>query len=195
MSAADRLSKAKRSIEAFLNQLNPEDTFWIQEFNSNTSPYSSETLQATPGNIANAITWVQNLQANGGTALAEATLNSVNRPLDTERANIAFIISDGEPTSGETSWEVIQENTLLSNEREDGLGQKWAVFNVGIGNGAAISEISKLSVQNQGVAVQIFDDENVEEKLESFFNEYATPIIWNQKIEYDGVDEFDCSCK
>ena len=195
MSISNRMGKARDAVVAFLNQLDPEDTFWLQEFNSQTYVYQSEAQAASPGNIANAIRWVRSLNAGGGTALASATLNSVNRPLDAERANIAFVISDGEPTSGETRWEVIQADTLRANVRDDGHGQKWAVFNIGIGNGAPFNEISKLSVQNQGVAVQIFDNENVVGVLGNFFNEYAMPIIWNQKFEYTGVDQFDCSCK
>ena len=195
MSIANRMAKARNSVISFLNQLDPEDTFWLQEFNSYTSFYMPEAQLASPGNIANAIRWVRSLNAGGGTALASATLNSVNRPLDAERANIAFVISDGEPTSGETRWNVIQANTLAANVRPDGHGQKWAVFNIGIGNGAPINEITKLSIQNQGVAVQIFDNENVEGILGNFFEEYAMPIIWNQKFEYTGVDQFDCSCK
>merc|ERR1712157_183342 len=171
----------------------PHDTFWIQEFNSYLNDYQSEPLDATPGNIARAKQWVSGLNAGGGTALAQATLVSVNRPVDTERANIAFIVSDGAPTVGETNWDIIQEDTLVANERDDGLGQKWAVFNIGVGSGAPISEITKLSTQNMGLARQIFDHENVVALFAGFMEEYATPLIWNQKFQYNNVDNFDCS--
>merc|ERR1712003_458849 len=137
--------------------------------------------------------WVSGLNAGGGTALAQATLVSVNRPVDTERANIAFIVSDGAPTVGQTNWDIIQEDTLVANERSDGLGQKWAVFNIGVGSGAPISEITKLSTQNMGLARQIFDHENVVALFAGFMEEYATPLIWNQKFQYNNVDNFDCS--
>ena len=195
MSVQGRMRKAREAVKEFLDQLGPEDTFWLQEFNSYTTAYKSETQAATPGNIALAKEWVSNLNAGGGTALSEATLNSINRDLDDQRANIAFIISDGEPTSGETNWAVIQANALAANERDDGLGQKWAVFNIGIGSNAPYNEISKLSTQNMGVGIQIFDNEAVTDVLTGFFSEYATPLIWNQKFQYSGVSQFDCSCK
>ena len=195
MSYMDRMRKAREAVNTFLDQLVPHDTFWIQEFNSYLNDYQSEPLDATPGNIARAKQWVSGLNAGGGTALAQATLVSVNRPIDTERANIAFIVSDGAPTVGETNWGIIQEDTLVANERDDGLGQKWAVFNIGVGSGAPISEITKLSTQNMGLARQIFDHENVVALFAGFMEEYATPLIWNQKFQYNNVDNFDCSCK
>ena len=139
---------------------------------------------------------MRGLNAGGGTNLGEATFTSVDRPLDLERANIAFIISDGEPTSGAyTDWDDIQAITLTKNVRADGAGQKWAVFNIGVGDGAPITEITKLSVQNMGLARQLFDNEDVVAELTGFFDEYASPLIWNQQFQYSGVEEFDCSCK
>merc|ERR1712003_360120 len=88
---------------------------------------------------------------------------------------------------------IIQEQTLVANERPDGLGQKWAVFNIGVGDGAPIAEITKLSTQSMGIARQIFDNEDVVALFTGFMEEYATPLIWNQKIQYQGVDNFDCS--
>lgn len=193
MSYANRMSKARTAVNQFLDQLEAHDTFWLQEFNSYLHTYRSEALAATPGNIATAKQWVSGLNAGGGTALAAATLTSVNRPLDAERANIAFIVSDGQPTVGESNWANIQANTLAANERADGLGQKWAVFNIGVGDGAPITEITKLSTQNMGLARQIFDNDDVVALFAGFMGEYATPLIWNQKFQYDGVSNFDCS--
>jgi len=193
MSYLNRMGKARTAVNQFLDQLEPHDTFWLQEFNSYLTEYKPAPLDASPGNIALAKSWVSGLNAGGGTALAAATLFSVNQPLDANRANIAFIVSDGAPTVGQTNWAVIQEDTLITNERADGLGQKWAVFNIGIGNGAPITEITKLSTQNMGLARQIFDNDDVVTLFAGFMNEYATPLIWNQKFQYDGVNNFDCS--
>lgn len=193
MGWSNRMSKARTAVNQFLDQLEPHDTFWIQEFASYLTYYRAEALAATPGNIALAKQWVNTLNASGGTALAAATLTSVRRPLDADRANIAFIVSDGAPTVGETNWANIQANVLSANERADGLGQKWAVFNIGVGDGAPITEITKLSTQNMGLARQIFDQDDVVALFAGFMQEYATPLIWNQKFQYQGVANFDCS--
>ena len=72
-------------------------------------------------NIENAKRWVNSLTSGGGTALYDGVYNSVQRPLDMERANLAFIISDGYPTSGITRWSAIQANILAATSSMLGL--------------------------------------------------------------------------
>jgi len=188
-----RMSQAKEAMKLILNDLNEDDTFWLQEFASYTNAPTQETRKATPGNIASGIQWISSLSAGGGTNLNQGALNSVNRPLDANRANIAFIISDGFPTVGISDWASIQASVLSANTRADGAGQKWAVFNFGIGGGAPMEELGKMSVQNMGIARQVFDDGSVKDILSGFFDEYASPVIWNNKFDYAGVTQFDCS--
>jgi len=188
-----RMEQAKSAMLEIMDELTMDDTFWLQEFNTDVSHFSDETLRASPGNVEQAKEWIRNLNAGGGTNLYMGASNSVNRPLDSERANLAFIISDGFPTSGITDWSAIQANILQDNKRADGQGQKWALFQFGIGSGAPMEEISKMAVQNMAVARQVFDDSHVSDVLASFFDEYATPLIWNNKFNYNGAENFDCS--
>ena len=148
-------------------------------------------------NIENAKRWVNSLTSGGGTALYDGVYNSVQRPLDMERANLAFIISDGYPTSGITRWSQIQANILaansIKNNQGEEVGQKWAIYNFGIGNGAPMFELSKLSTWNMGVGRQVFDDADVHTQLTEFFNEYSIPLVWNNQFHYSGASEYDCS--
>ena len=192
-----RMNNAKAAMITILDTLTGQDTFWLQEFNSITSSWRSDTVQATGENIENAKTWVNSLSAGGGTALYSAIFNSVERPLDSNRANLAFIISDGYPTSGITSWSDIQANILaansIKNSQGDEIAQKWAIYNFGIGNGAPMFELSKLSTWNMGVGRQVFDNADVQSQLTEFFNEYSIPLVWNNQFHYSGASEFDCS--
>ena len=127
----------------------------MQEFNSDTYSWNigDAALPANPKNIEAASNWVKTLSSGGGTNLYQAIHDSVNRKLDTTRANIAFIITDGEPTSGVTSWDLIQEYTKKENSMKE-YGQKdrqkWALFNFAIGGNAPMTELNKLSILNMG---------------------------------------------
>ena len=172
-----RMQNAKTACATILNSLTDQDTFWLQEFNSWTSAYTSSTLQATAANKESALQWINSLSAGGGTALYQSVLNSVNRPLDSNRANLAFIISDGYPTSGITRWPDIQAGILsansITNNQGEEIGQKWALYNFGIGNGAPMYELNKLSTWNMGVGRQVLDESDVQADLVQFFNEYS----------------------
>ena len=127
----------------------------MQEFNSDTYSWNigDDALPANPKNIEAASNWVKTLSSGGGTNLYQAIENSVNRKLDTTRANIAFVITDGEPTSGVTSWPLIQEYTKQENSMKaygQENRQKWALFNFAIGSNAPMTELNKLSILNMG---------------------------------------------
>ena len=192
-----RMNNAKAALITILDTLTDQDTFWLQEFNSYIYQWSSNTVQATAANIESAKLWVNSLSAGGGTALYEGTLRSVNRPLDPNRANLAFIVSDGYPTTGLTRWPDIQANILaansIKNSQGEETGQKWAIYNFGIGNGAPMFELNKLSTQNMGVGRQVFDDADVHAQLTGFFNEYSIPLVWNNQFHYSGASQYDCS--
>ena len=192
-----RMNNAKAALITILDTLTDQDTFWLQEFNSYIYQWSSNTVQATAANIESAKLWVNSLSAGGGTALYEGTLRSVNRPLDPNRANLAFIVSDGYPTVGLSRWSDIQANILaansIKNSQGEETGQKWAIYNFGIGNGAPMFELNKLSTQNMGVGRQVFDDADVHAQLTGFFNEYSIPLVWNNQFHYSGASQYDCS--
>ena len=193
----ERMNNAKAAMITILDTLTDQDTFWLQEFNSRTSAWTSNTVQATASNLENAKRWVNSLSAGGGTDLYSGVFNSVQRPLDSNRANLAFIISDGYPTSGITRWSDIQAGILaansIKNSHGEEIGQKWAIYNFGIGNGAPMFELNKLSTWNMGVGRQVFDDSDVHAQLTAFFNEYSIPLVWNNQFHYSGASEYDCS--
>lgn len=125
----------------------------MQEFNSETYAWNNddEALAANPRNIKEASKWVRELSSGGGTNLNQAIQQSVSRKLDNTRANIAFVITDGDPTEGITSWPLIQEYTRERNSMEaQSNRQNWALFNFAIGSNAPMTELNKLSILNMG---------------------------------------------
>ena len=146
-----RIAQAKQAMKAILDELTDKDTFWLQEFNSWVRVYKQETLQATESNKAAAKAWIDTLIASGGTNLFPALRDGVGRDLDDERANLHFVISDGYPSE---RWEDIQAGVLeansIKNAKGKEIGQKWAIYSFGIGYGAPMFELNKLSNWNMG---------------------------------------------
>jgi uncharacterized protein YegL len=194
-----RMEMARNAVATILSQLRAKDTFWIQEFNSETTYYTYHALPANPVNIAAAQAWVKNLSSGGGTNLYEAIEKSVNRPLDNARANIAFVITDGEPTSGVTDWPTIQnrvkrDNSFRVTKNKDSR-KKWALFNFAIGGSAPMTELNKLSILNMGQAKQVLDDSDVHHVLTEWYDEFSVPLIWNygNGAQYQNVQDYDCN--
>ena len=146
-----RIAQAKQAMKAILDELTEKDTFWLQEFNSWVRVYKQETLQATEVNKAAAKAWIDALIASGGSNLFPALRDGVDRDIDDERANLHFVISDGYPYE---RWENIQAGVLeantIKNAKGKEIGQKWAIYSFGIGYGAPMFELNKLSSWNMG---------------------------------------------
>ena len=192
-----RMDNTKAAIYTILNTLTDQDTFWLQIFDSQTQS-TGATVSATPENLESAYAWVSNnLWAGGSTALYDGIMNSVKQPIDNNRANIMFIISDGKPSKGPTKWLDIQTDILaansIQNNKGEKIGQKWAIYTFGVGGWAPMSELNKVSNLHMGAGRQVLNDDDIQSQLTSFFNEYSMPLNWNNQFNYAGASEYDCS--
>ena len=108
MKDAGRMDAAKRAVIKILEELSPHDTFWLQSFSNTLLTYKRDPIEATPANVQDAIQWVNGLRADGGTNLNGGLQGLIKQPHDENKANLAFVISDGMPTTGESNWSNIQ---------------------------------------------------------------------------------------
>ena len=56
-----------------------------------------------------------------------------------------------------------------------------------------MSELNKVSNLHMGAGRQVFNDDDIQSQLTSFFNEYSMPLNWNNQFNYAGASEYDCS--
>ena len=199
----ERLNNVKEALITILDTLTDQDTFWVQEFMSWTSPHWSKPVQATPRNRESAYWWVVNRLSPSSQSKStfDGILKSVQQPIDDNRANVAFIIS-GSKMNWDASaqwlkeWPYIQASILdansIKNNKGEETGQKWGLYNFNVG-GAPISELQKLSNLNMGVAQFGSRHSEIKAQLTSFYNKYSIPVIWNNQFHYNGASEYDCS--
>ena len=190
-----RLDNAKAALITILDTLTDKDTFWLQE----KGPYwpeswKSEAVQATAANVASAKVWVNKLQlsSRSNTRWYEAVYNLIQQPIDNKRSNIAFIITIG-PSGGLGFWSDVQAGILaansIKNNNGEEIGQKWALFHYDFG--LDDYHLKKLSNLHMGKLANIEGYDPAE--LTSFFNEYSSPLIWNNQFHYEGASKYDCS--
>lgn len=98
--------------------------------------------------------------------------------------SMIIFLTDGQPTSGETSTGRIIDNIKRANK------DRYTLFSLGFGSGVDFSFLQKLSLQNKGVARKIYEDSDADVQLKGFYNEVATPLLSDVKIKYldDVVD-------
>merc|ERR1712110_775633 len=185
-----RMDKTREAFEYILNDLEVFDKFNIIQFDSSADKLFSSSRDAVGSVLERAKSKVKNINASGGANIYEALRTALKEsPHPESEAGIIFLLSDGDTNEGVTNWNTIRENVLKENE------DRFAIFTFAIGSGAPYDELEKLSIQNDGVARQIFTDSDVKDSVEDFYKTVATPLLWNMTVNYDNTKKSVMSAK
>ncbi|MBY0356749.1 MAG: VIT and VWA domain-containing protein [Candidatus Obscuribacterales bacterium] len=175
-----RMEQNKKALSYLVNSLNANDRFSLVTFNTDVEVYSQQLVQATAENKRKALHFIAELTAAGGTNIGDAlrTANSIFS-LNKERPSYLVLITDGEPTVGETSIPGLLK--LVDAQKEIRL------FDFGIGYDLNTKLLDKLAAHNHGITQYVEPDENMEVALGSFADKIRNPVLSQVKISCEGV--------
>ncbi|XP_030071813.1 inter-alpha-trypsin inhibitor heavy chain H2 [Microcaecilia unicolor] len=183
--------KMKQTVEAMktiLEDLRTEDKFSLIDFNHNVHCWREGLVSASPTEVEDAKTYVQNIQPNGGTNINEALLRAIfilNEAhklgmLDPKSVSLIVLVSDGDPTVGELKLTKIQQN-VKQQMRND-----FSLHSLGIGFDVDYDFLEKLALDNHGKAQRIYGNQETAEQLKQFYKQISTPLLRNVMIQYAG---------
>ncbi|XP_010210227.1 PREDICTED: inter-alpha-trypsin inhibitor heavy chain H4 [Tinamus guttatus] len=181
--AGRKIEQTRDALLKILQDLRAEDRFSFITFNSKVSEWRSSLLEATAENVASAVAFVQTLSASGGTDIHQALLRAVvtlhqAKALPERSVSMIILLTDGQPTSGETKVEVIQENI------QKAIGGKFALFCLGFGFDVSYKFLEKMALSNGGLARRIYENADAALQLQGFYQEVATPILMQIEMQY-----------
>uniref|UniRef100_A0A8B9MZF2 VWFA domain-containing protein n=1 Tax=Accipiter nisus TaxID=211598 RepID=A0A8B9MZF2_9AVES len=181
--AGRKIEQTRAALLKILQDLRPEDHFSFITFNSKVAEWRSSLLQATAENMANAAGFVQTLSASGGTDINHALLTAVSvldkaKRLPKSSVSMIILLTDGQPTSGESNVEVIQENI------QKAVNGKYALFCLGFGFDVSYKFLEKMALSNGGIARRIYENADAALQLQGFYQEVATPILRKIEMQY-----------
>ncbi|KAM6248087.1 inter-alpha-trypsin inhibitor heavy chain H4 isoform 2-T2 [Spheniscus humboldti] len=181
--AGRKIEQTRDALLKILQDLRPEDHFSFITFNSKVAEWKSSLLQATADNVASAAGFVQTLSPSGGTDINRALLTAVSMLDKAERlpgrsVSMMILLTDGQPTSGESNVEVIQENI------QKAVNGKYALFCLGFGFDVSYKFLEKMALSNGGIARRIYENADAALQLQGFYQEVATPILMKIEMQY-----------
>ncbi|MCW5821976.1 MAG: VWA domain-containing protein [Cyanobacteria bacterium TGS_CYA1] len=178
--AGEWLEQSKKSLKYIVNSLNAGDRFNIVQFNTDADAFEDRLLEATKENKAKAISYIDDLEAHGGTNLADAvSLGSSMFQSASKRPSYMIMMTDGEPTVGKTGH---KEIALLLASKPD-----MRVFNLGIGYDINTQLLDKIASNHHGTAQFVEPGENLETALSGLYDKIRNPIMSDVKISYEGI--------
>ena len=176
----DKIDQAKNALIYCLKKLKQDNFNNIDRYNivnfSDTTDLYKDTLQI-PDNIDEAISFVEDIEAIGGTNINEALERTLSLFSDQNKSKLLIFLTDGEPTVGEIDMSTIVKNIKDSNT----LGVKIFVF--GVGDDVNTHLLDFISGDSKALSTYVKEDESIESKISSFYDKISYPFLRNISID------------
>ncbi|MDY7019889.1 MAG: VIT domain-containing protein [Cyanobacteriota bacterium] len=171
------LAKSKQLMRRFIQSLNPDDTFTIIDFSDTTTALSQTPLENTVANQQKAITYINQLEANGGTELLNGMQTVMEFPSPTAgRLRSIVLITDGY---------IGNENEVMAAVKSQ-LKPGNRLYSFGVGSSVNRFLLNRLAEIGRGTTQITRPDEPTEKVVESFLTQINNPVLTNISISWEG---------
>ncbi|XP_048029059.1 inter-alpha-trypsin inhibitor heavy chain H3-like isoform X2 [Megalobrama amblycephala] len=178
-----KIDQTRLALLRILSDLDEDDHFGLITFDHSVDKWKRELLKATKQNLENAKSFVKEIRDGGATDINAAVLagvDMINRHPREGTASILILLTDGDPTSGETNIERIMANVKKA------IGLKFPLYCLGFGHDVNFDFLTKMSLENGGVARRIYEDSDADLQLQGFYDEVAVPLLTDIQLQYTG---------
>lgn len=167
------MQQAKQAVQLALKGLKPSDRFNVIEFNSTTRALFRQSAPVSSTSIGQAVGFVEQLKANGGTEMRPALSLALNSAPSEEHLRQIVFITDGS---------VGNEDELFSMI-EDRLGAA-RLFTVGIGSAPNSWFMRKAAEAGRGSYTFISALHEVQERMDKLFQKLEQPQVTNIEVQW-----------
>ncbi|MCK4717393.1 MAG: VWA domain-containing protein, partial [Thermoplasmata archaeon] len=177
--SGEKIEQLKQAFAEIVDQLLPEDRFNIVLFDSAISQYSTELIGVSQENKSDAVDYINEIMAGGSTNINDAMLTALDM-FETSETTVPIIVmlTDGLPTAGTTNTEAIRENVLDANTASV------AIFSLGFGYNLDFDFLKAMSLENNGIALRIYEGQDASEQITDFYDTISTPLLKNLLFSY-----------
>ncbi len=180
----EKIDQAKSALAYCINHLDRNDRFNLIAFSTEIRPFQKTLVHAANYRSA-AMKYIEGLEARGGTNINEALIESLALKSDRERPLSFVFITDGLPTVGETDIGKIISQVSEKNQHQI------KIFTFGVGYDVNTVLLDKIAVSSQAASDYIEPNENIEQKIASFYDKISHPVLTNLSLDFDGIEVED----
>lgn len=180
--AGEKMEQLKRALSFCLKSLNQGDRFGLITFSTEPRMLSDRLRAVDASAIDDALRYVTELKAAGGTNINEALAQAVAMGGDEkERPVNVIFMTDGNPTVGVTDADAILKSVRDKNKG----GVRLFVF--GIGHDLNPVLLDRLGEENRGSRDYVDEREDLEVKVSGFYEKISNPILADVKVSFEGL--------
>lgn len=175
--AGSSIVQAKAAITAALQSLRAADRFNIIVFNDKSSLLYEDSRSADQLHLSDAVKYIDNLNAEGGTEMKAALLLALDGSNRHERLRQVVFLTDGAVGNEGALLELI--NKRLGDSR---------LFTVGIGSAPNSYFMTRAASMGRGTFTYIGKESEVKEKMMKLFHKLERPVVSDLQLNLAGSE-------
>lgn len=169
----ESIRQAKKALIYGLSTLRYGDKFNVIEFNSATDSLYVRPKNYTESSYTEAVNFVRQLNANGGTEMLSAMNRALDSHSDNNRVRQVLFLTDGAISNESELFKIISKK--LGDSR---------LFTVGIGSAPNAFFMKRAAQFGRGTFTFIADVNESEKKISQLFKQISQPLLSNIEIEW-----------
>ena len=186
--SGNKINQVKEAFEYVVNDLPVDDMFNILTFSTGVEQYKPEIISASNENKQQAVNFINNIGASGSTNFNQAALDGLELlgGLGDSHIPIVVLLTDGQPTVGETDSTRIRNNIVNANTAHS------SVFCLGFGSDLDFDFLRAISMENFGQAIKISTSGDPTNQITDFYRTISTPLLMQMDFGFSD-DVYDIS--
>lgn len=184
--SGDKIEQTQKAIIYCLENLHPQDNFDVIAFGSDVKLWQEGLVPASETNIDEAIKFLKDIPARGGTNINDALLKALAQlNPDSTHPQMVIFLTDGAPTVGVTDNVKIVDQVKSANAAQARL----YIFGVGYDVNAVL--LDHLSRELSGISQYVIPDENIEVSVSNFYSKVSLPVLADVKLDFGDISVYD----
>jgi Ca-activated chloride channel family protein len=177
--AGTSIMQAKASLGYALDRLSASDRFNVIRFDNTMEALFDDTVPADRDHIARAKSFVDRIEASGGTEMVPPMQAALTDPRadDVRHVRQVVFLTDGEIGNEQQLFDTI-----------GGMRGRSRVFMVGIGSAPNTFLMTRAAEIGRGTFTHIGSVDEVEERMRALFEKLASPIVTSLAATFAGVE-------
>ncbi len=185
--SGEKIKQVQAALTYCVNSLNPQDQFNIIAFSDHLDDFAGKLVPATEEQVKEARKFIARFEARGGTDIDTALAAALKYRQAGQPSYLVFL-TDGQPTVGETNTEKIVARV---RERVGEIKSPTRLFDFGVGYDVNVPFLDRLAYDNNGLSTYVRPNEDIEQKVSSFFGKIAQPVLADLAVDYGKVQVYD----
>ncbi|MCA9185943.1 MAG: VWA domain-containing protein [Pirellulaceae bacterium] len=180
--SGDKLTQVRQAAMQIIAGLDDDERFNIIAYNESVEQFSPEPVAKNSNTEEAARSYLSALKPRGGTNIHDALLEALRPEPRDGVLPIVLFLTDGRPTTGNTSEKAIRELATDSNPYQR------RVFTFGVGVDVNSPLLENIAFQTRGTSTFVLPGEDIELKIATVFRRLSGPALALPALQVIGED-------